>query len=273
MSEDASASLIVAGCRGSIGVSGEQYRRYGGNTTSLYTMVEPDHYLVVDGGTGLRRLQHSLTPGPKRFTLLLTHYHWDHIQGLPMFAPFFEAANEFVVYGMDYEGSGPQEIIDGIICPPWWPITLAKATARVEYRTIERSITVGSVVVDPIDLTHPQDSIGFRLTKDRSIVIATDHEAGDPAVDGRLVEAARGAQVLIHDAQYTPDEYRAMRVGWGHSDWESATRAAREAGVERLILTSHDPDRSDDGIDAIRAAARTRFPRTDAAFEGMSIPF
>jgi ribonuclease BN (tRNA processing enzyme) len=92
-------------------------------------------------------------------------------------------------------------------------------------------------------------------------------------VDGRLVEAARGAQVLIHDAQYTPDEYRTMRVGWGHSDWESATAAARDAGVERLILTSHDPDRSDDGIDAIRSAARARFPRTDAAFEGMSIPF
>jgi ribonuclease BN (tRNA processing enzyme) len=273
VSEDAAASLIVAGCRGSIGVSGEQYRRYGGNTTSLYTLVEPDHYLVVDGGTGLRRLQHSLTPGPKRFTLLLTHYHWDHIQGLPMFAPFFDAANEVVIYGKDYEGSGPREIIDGIICPPWWPITLARATARVEYRIIGGSITVGSVAVEPIGLTHPQGSIGFRLTKERSIVIATDHEAGDREVDGRLVEATRGAQVLIHDAQYTPDEYRTLRVGWGHSDWESATTAAREAGVERLILTSHDPDRSDDGIDAIRSSARTLFPRTDAAFEGMAIPF
>jgi ribonuclease BN (tRNA processing enzyme) len=273
VSEDAATSLIVAGCRGSIGVSGEQYRRYGGNTTSLFTLAETDHYLVVDGGTGLRRLQHSLTPGPKRFTVLLTHYHWDHIQGLPMFAPLFDPENEVVIYGRGYEGSGPQEIIDGIICPPWWPITLARATARVEYREIDGQITAGPVTVDPIELTHPQGSIGFRLTRERVIVIATDHEAGNAEVDDRLVEAARGAQVLIHDAQYTPDEYRDMRVGWGHSDWEGATTAAREAGVERLILTSHDPDRSDDGIDAIRSAARTRFPRTDAAFEGMSIPF
>lgn len=237
-------------------------------------MVEPGHYLVIDGGTGLRRLQHSLSPGPKRFTLLLTHYHWDHIQGLPMFTPLFDAANEFVIYGMEYEGAGAGQIIDGIICPPWWPITLAKATARVEYRAIAGPITVGSVTVDPITLTHPQGSVGFRLTKgDRTIVIATDHEAGDAEVDRGLVEAAHGAQVLIHDAQYTPDEYRAMRVGWGHSDWESATTSARESGVERLVLTSHDPDRSDDGIDAMKTAARARFPRTDAAFEGMSIPF
>jgi len=113
----------------------------------------------------------------------------------------------------------------------------------------------------------------FRLEgHQRSIVIATDHEAGNTETDARLVALASGADVLIHDAQYTPEELRTTRKGWGHSSFESAVRTAQDAGVSQLVLTSHDPDRSDAEVDQLRGMARAMFPHTDAAYEGMTIP-
>jgi phosphoribosyl 1,2-cyclic phosphodiesterase len=266
-------SLTIAGCRGSMCVSGRQYRRFGGNTTCMYARVEPDHHLIIDAGTGLRSLEaEDLTP-PHRFTILLTHYHWDHIQGLPLFAPLQEADNHFIVYGAEVDGLAPDEVLAAAVQAPWWPVTVADATARVEFRTLDGPFDVGPVRVTHAPLNHPQGVVGYRLDWHRSIVVATDHETGDPDADRRLTELAAGADVLIHDAQYTPEEHNGAKLGWGHSTWDAAATAAVDAGVGRLVLTSHDPDRGDDDIDGIRLAARSRFSRTDAAYEGMTIPF
>ncbi|WKZ83669.1 MAG: MBL fold metallo-hydrolase [Acidimicrobiia bacterium] len=267
-------TLHVAGCRGSAAVSGPAYRRYGGNTSCYFAEVEPNHHLVIDAGTGLRRLAKMVSgrEAPQRFSLLLTHFHWDHIQGLPVFAPLFAAGNMVDVWGAECEGQQPKECLDSVICRPWWPVTLDEAAATVRVRVLEESIDVGPIRVRHAMLNHPEGVAGFRLEGRKTVVLATDHEAGEPEADERLVKLAHRADVLIHDAQYTPEERAGARRGWGHSDWQAAAEAALAAGVGRLVLTSHDPDRDDDQIDALRAAARSRFPLTDAAHEGMQIP-
>jgi len=268
-----SSALTVAGCRGSMCVSGDQHRRYGGNTTCFHTEVEPRHHLVVDAGSGIRTLQRDLTgSGPRRVTLFLTHYHWDHIQGIPTFLPLYDRATTLDIHGPFVEGRSPRSVLEEVLRPPVWPVSLDQAAATVRFHELDGPVHVGRVTVTHAALSHPQGVVGYRLEARQSIVIATDHESGDAEAEANLRKLADGASVLIHDSQYTPDERETIRRGWGHSDWEGATGVARDAGVKRLVLTSHDPDRTDAQIDVIRGLARTRFPKTDAAFEGMTIP-
>lgn len=270
----AALSLTVRGCRGSMAVSGERYRRYGGNTTCFEVEVEPRHHLVVDCGTGLRSLQQEVADDPdRRYTIFLTHYHWDHIQGLPVFRPLFDSGAVIEFRGPESEGRAVDEALRPVFRPPWWPVRLDEASARLTFTGLAGPVRVGPVTVTHELLTHPQGVASYRIDgPTRSVVIATDHEAGDSEADARLTRLTEGADVLVHDAQYTPQEHGTIRKGWGHSTWETAVRAAQDAGVRRLVLTSHDPDRSDEAVDSIRAEARSRFPHTDAAYEGMTIP-
>jgi phosphoribosyl 1,2-cyclic phosphodiesterase len=255
-------------------VSGDGHRRYGGNTTCFEAEIEPRHHLVIDCGTGLRGLQRDVAADPARhYTVLFTHYHWDHIQGLAMFAPLREAGARVRFYGPRFDGRGTREILQAVLRPPWWPVTFDEFAAEITFHDLEDRIQIGPVEVHHAPLAHPQGVVGYRVDgPNRSVVVATDHEAGDPAVDARLISLAAGADVLIHDAQYTPTEYDTLRKGWGHSTWEAAVRVAADAGVRHLVLTSHDPDRTDLEIDSIRGEARSRFPFVDAAYEGMHLP-
>jgi ribonuclease BN (tRNA processing enzyme) len=159
------------------------------------------------------------------------------------------------------------------MCPPWWPVSLDEVAADVTFTDLDGPITLGGIRVRHTLGNHPQGVAVFRLDgPDRSIVIATDHEAGNSEADARITALADGADVLIHDAQYTPEEARTTRKGWGHSSYEAAVRVAQDVGVAHLVLTSHDPDRADTEIDSLRAMARAMFPKTDAAYEGMRIP-
>jgi phosphoribosyl 1,2-cyclic phosphodiesterase len=252
-------------------VSGEQYLKYGGNTTCFQLPLE-DQQVIFDCGTGLRTVQRH-AGSDDRFVAFLTHYHWDHLQGIPVFAPFYRPGNSFTFYGPQPATGTVAEVIDAVIRPPWFPVSFSDTPAAVECLVVPDEVAIGPIRVQAIGLQHPDPVVGYRIDGPRrSVVIATDHEAGTHDVDARLVEFATGADVLIHDAQYTPDDYVDRRIGWGHSTWEHAAKMAHAAGVSELILTSHDPDHDDDAIDAIQAEARKVFANTDAVYEGMRIP-
>ncbi len=266
--------LIVYGARGSTPVSGSGYGRYGGSTTCFAAEVASGHYLVIDAGTGLRGLEAVLpTDGGLEFTIILTHYHWDHIQGLPMFGPLADRHNRFTFYGRPYDGRDIGDILDGAIRPPWFPVRLRERAAGTVFVDLNEPLEMAGIRVTPVDLRHPQGAVGFRLDgPSRSIMIATDHEGGDPGIDAALIDLASGVDVLVHDAQYTEDEVAGDRRGWGHSSWAQAAAAANSCGAGRLVLTSHDPGRADDRVEDLVRLARVRFPLTTGAYEGLRLP-
>jgi phosphoribosyl 1,2-cyclic phosphodiesterase len=253
-------------------VSGVEYAKYGGNTTCFEIAEDPRHRVLIDAGTGLREVEHSLSRDhDHEFTILLSHYHWDHIQGIPVFAPVWIPGNTFTFFGHDTPGGGVGAVLAGALRPPWFPASIVESPADISYGDYSAPITRGSVTISAVWLNHPQGINGFRIDgPTRSIVIATDHESESEA-NLRLAEFARGADVLIHDAQYLPAEYP-MRVGWGHSTWEHAVAAAEAAGVGELVITSHDPDHTDEDIDGIIAEAGEHFQNVVGATEGMKIP-
>jgi hypothetical protein len=138
-------------------VSGPEYERFGGNTTSFYAEVEPDHFLVVDAGTGLRPLQHLIADRtvPQHFSIFLTHYHWDHIQGLPMFAPLYNPATRVDIWGPPLEGCDPEETLCAVMCRPWWPVALIDVPAQLRIRPLEDCVDIGPVQVTHAELNHP----------------------------------------------------------------------------------------------------------------------
>ncbi|TAJ19810.1 MAG: MBL fold metallo-hydrolase [Dehalococcoidia bacterium] len=269
--------LHIHGARGSSVVSGPAFARYGGHTT-CYEIVTPEgQRLIVDAGSGLIRLQAALPQAddaqPFEATVLLTHFHWDHLLGLAAFRPLYLASSKMQFIAIPPAGHTIESALDGAIRPPWWPVRFLDATAKKTFQPIsEGTLRVGDVEVTALRLNHPGGVTGYRLEAGgRALVIATDVQIGDPASDAALGRLAEGANVLVHDAQYTPEEWVTTRRGWGHSTWEQATAVASAAHVDRLVLTSHDVERTDDDIDTIVLAARERFAATDAAFEGQVI--
>jgi phosphoribosyl 1,2-cyclic phosphodiesterase len=264
--------LAIHGVRGSTPVAGPAFNRYGGHTTSFALTAPGASPVLIDAGSGLIEAD----AGASDYLVLFTHFHWDHISGLPFFAPMYAADARFAFLGRGAEGLSVEQALEGALRPPWFPIALHEMGAAKRFANLppEEPLTAGPFTIAHTELQHPGGVTAYRITASgTSIVIATDVESGDPVFDERLIAFAAGADVLIHDAQYTPEEYEAKHRGWGHSTWRDATRAASAAGVRRLLLTSHDPRRTDDAVDAIVARARAAFPNTDAAHSGMSIAF
>ena len=260
------------GVRGSVATTDPASSRYGGDTMSFEVdLGDPGHRLLVDCGTGLRNVDVDADGPAVEFDVLFSHVHWDHIEGLGFFPPVYREQHRFHFHGMAEE-VGIQAALEGALRPPWFPIALADTPSTKRYSPIgEAPLRFGAIEVTTCPLNHPQGGLGYRFNAgDRSVVIATDHEAGDPDFDAALVEWASGADVLIHDAQYSDEDYEAHR-GWGHSTWDRAVDTAIAAGVGRLVTVSHDPSRTDDEIDALVAQARKRFPHAEAGLSGMTI--
>ena len=232
------------GVRGSIPAPGPRTQRYGGNTPCL-EMRCGDELLIFDLGTGVRELGDALsaTTAPARASIFISHYHYDHLQGLPFFTPLFQPRFAFTVYGASREGRSVEEVLTGQMVQPYFPVTLRQvARAQLTYRTLVSGqlLEVGPARVSTLDLNHPGGNLGYRVECDgRVVVYATDVEPGCEK-DEQLVEFSRDADVLIIDAMYTEDEYRghkgASKVGWGHSTWQSAVHTANAAGVKQGAL-------------------------------------
>lgn len=274
----ASIDIVFRGVRGSTPSPGAHTVEVGGNT-SCVEVKAGDNRIVFDAGTGLRGLGNELVANAQseanhKTTILLSHVHWDHIQGLPFFCPVYLPDFEIDVI------SGPNgfmplvEALRKQMAPPFFPVAFDEVPAKLSARDERPNSTfeVGDAVVTMAKLNHPDPVYGFRVDYNgASVVYATDTEHYS-CVDPTLVKLAADADVLIYDAQYTPEEYRGdlgmSKVGWGHSTFEAAAELASEAGVDQLVLFHHDPTRSDAGVAAIEERARGLFGNTVAAREG-----
>jgi phosphoribosyl 1,2-cyclic phosphodiesterase len=263
------------GVRGSTPAAGARFSHFGGNTACLEVRLPTGEILIFDGGTGVRALGKSLMKefpgGGLDLQFFLTHFHWDHIQGIPFFDPLFVSGNRLNFYSLR-DADEARCLIAAQMLPPYFPIEFADAASTWHFeRTGTDPILSASASIHAFPINHPQQAVGYRIeNRGARIVYASDLEHGDAEFDRVLRANARDADVLIYDAQYTPEEYESKR-GWGHSTWLEAARVARECGVKRLVLIHHDPERDDSALHRLVDLARAQFPFTEAAREGCSI--
>ena len=248
------------GVRGSVPAPGAAFVRYGGHTTCVSVAVG-GCVLVLDAGTGIRPLGRSLLGTEDEVFVLLTHLHADHLLGFPFFAPLYEPGRRLHLFDYDAGGTlwSPLDLFDGRHYP-LEPADLASRVRRVGEQALEDLRGYGLHVTRQA-VNHPGGAFGYRVEHaGRSFVFVPDNELGAPGptvAHAEIVAFCRGADVLCHDAQYLAEEV-SVRRGWGHSSVDEAVALAAEAGVGRLVLFHHDPDRSDDALDAVAEAAALR---------------
>jgi phosphoribosyl 1,2-cyclic phosphodiesterase len=275
------AKLVFWGVRGSTPTLERDTWRYGGNTPCLELTAPDGTHFILDCGTGLRSLGKRWSQAHSDFGIeahvLVTHYHWDHIQGIPFFLPFFESQNRFHFYSFQSKFMGPdtlRQVLDSQLASPYFPVDVGMMLSTRSFREVGggEKWEVEGTRITTAWLNHPQGCLGYRLdTTAGSIVYATDNEPGVPEFDKNLRQFAQGADVLIYDAQYSPEQVSSTRKGWGHSSWLEGVKIARESRVKNLVLFHHNPESPDNVVDGFLSAARQEFPSTWAAAEGMSL--
>ena len=286
-------SLRFWGVRGSIPSPGARTVRYGGNTPCTELRTSDGWLVILDAGTGIRELGRALMTRANgaavKGDIFLTHAHWDHIQGIPFFAPIFQSGNHFTIWGSKSLETSIDRVVRDQMSPVVFPVSFDELDARIDFQDLgeDEQRPGRGYVVSAYHVQHPGGALAYRFTDaktpGRALVYVSDNELqAHPsyhAADGwraGMTTFCTGASVLIHDATYSRDEY-AQHKGWGHSTTDDALELAIEAGVELLVLFHHKPERSDEEIDqqleALRSVARSRGAklRIEAAAEGMSL--
>jgi phosphoribosyl 1,2-cyclic phosphodiesterase len=248
------------GTRGSIAVPGKQTIRYGGNTTCLEITLESGRVVIVDAGTGIRALGDKLASENEKVDihLLVTHIHWDHVLGFPYFTPLYRSTSHILIDGYPTCVNGLRNTFDNKMGDGFFPVKFADLKAEIQYLEIlqHRPLEIDGAVIEAIPLHHPQGGFGFRFREgEKTFVFLTDNELRKDGWKDRsfddYAEFCRNADLLIHDAQYTPEEIEERR-DWGHSDYLSAFDLAYTAGVKNLFLFHHDPSRTDAEVSEIQ---------------------
>ncbi|MBI3912915.1 MAG: MBL fold metallo-hydrolase [Chloroflexi bacterium] len=298
-------SMVVTfwGVRGSFPTPGPQTARVGGNTPCIQVQIGK-HLIILDAGTGIIGLgramvaAHRQSGTPMTTTLLFTHTHHDHTQGFPFFIPTHFPSTRINIFGPKSLSQDLEEVLARSMSPPVFPITLEELPCERKTRNLDEGEMVvlhpdrdepevlrphrDSPVLLPDAIrirfirsfSHPQGVFVYRIeSADHTLVLATDTE-GYIGGDQRIIKFAKDATLLIHDAQYTDEEYanaNAPKQGWGHSTWKMAVEIAEAAGAKRLALFHHDPTHDDDTLDQIEKQARGAFPAAFLAREGMRV--
>jgi phosphoribosyl 1,2-cyclic phosphodiesterase len=256
--------ITIWGCRGSITSPGKETIRYGGESTCLEILTDEDEVIIVDAGSGIRKLGHKI---PKEstntdLTLMFTHSHWDHLAGFPFFRPAFMSRYTIKLCGGPVAQKSILKSLQHQMEPPYFPVDMSEMKAvfkkgcQCGYSDCGNRLpcTKGSPTCESIPLNHPNGGYGFKFsgTSGKPFVFLTDNEIQYKHESGRsrdeYVAFCQNADLLFHDAQYTEEEYKRTRT-WGHSTYKDAVDLAIDAGVRRLGLFHHDPDRSDDDVD------------------------
>jgi phosphoribosyl 1,2-cyclic phosphodiesterase len=250
------------GSRGSIPVSGPEYNKYGGDTTCIEVRSSRGDVIVVDAGSGIRQLGNKLQKEKvKTIHQLFTHVHYDHTIGFPFFAPSHSHDTKITVYGLPFINSSFKETLHGVIQPPYFPVDLLNFPASLTFKDIGRRVfSIGPIKISTIFLNHPNGGLGFRFEEaGSSFVFLTDNELADQR-PGTLkfadfVDFCAGADLVIHDAEFDPQEY-ALFKGWGHSTYPEVVDLGIAAGVKKMGLFHINNRRTDNDMDAMVAKAK-----------------
>ena len=252
------------GTRGSIAVPGRDTILYGGNTTCLEVTLESGRVVIIDAGTGIRPLGDKLTAESETLDvhLLITHIHWDHVLGFPYFGPLYKPSIHLKIDGYPTCMNGLRSTFDNKMGDGFFPVKFADLKAKITYlETLRhRPLEVDGTLISAAPLHHPQGGFAFRFKEGNKVfVFMTDNELREDGWKGRnlkdYVKFCKGADILVHDSQYIPAEIEGRRE-WGHSDYVAAFSLADKAGVKRLVLTHHDPARTDLQVTALTAECK-----------------
>lgn len=257
--------VTLWGTRGSLAAPGPETVRYGGNTACVEVRGKRNALLVLDAGTGIQRLGAMVRGGRGRIDLLLTHLHMDHIQGLGFFEPLYERGREIHIWGPPSPTLDLRTRLARYLSPPLFPVRLRDLPCRLTLHNVPpERFEVGGLEVEAALVCHPGSTVGYRISEGtRSLAYLPDHEPalglrefpGEPEWTSGF-DLAAGADLLIHDAQYTTEEYQ-KRVGWGHSSIRDAIAFATVAGARRFVPFHHDPTHDDAMLDCIDSVVRT----------------
>ena len=278
--------LTVYGARGSIPCSNENVVRYGGETTCAFVRASDGSTIVLDLGTGARELGNELVASKeasRELHVLLTHAHWDHLMGFPFFAPLYSSEFRLVFHGWCDAQMSVQALLEDAMKPPFFPVDMNNVEAELDFnRAPEQEFAIGSIYVRRFPLCHPNGGCAFMLEEDGKRIcffpdneLTFDHPGGRSYVE--TVEFCRNSDVLIHDAEYYREEYEKQTRGFGHTVFEDTVRLGLDAGVKRLILWHHKPERTDVEIDDMIEEARRRIAEAgsdmvcEAAYRGLVI--
>ena len=265
------------GVRGSTPTPQKENMGYGGNTSCIEIRTGNNDILIFDGGTGIRllgdELQREFGSRPIRAHIFFSHFHLDHIQGVPFFRPLYNSRNHFTFYFSGRRDANfTMDALTGVMANPYFPVDMSKLPCSREYiDLVEEAFSVAGVKILVLPLNHPQGCVGYRVMQNGKVVsYCTDVEHGVDWSDRNVRRLSAGSDLLITDAQYTPEELP-NHLGWGHSSWKQAIELGIEAGVKRIALYHHDPYHEDSELEQILQSAMLLYPDVIAAREGLEI--
>lgn len=271
--------LTFWGCRGSIPSPSLQTIVFGGNSACVSVEYQ-EHVLIFDAGSGVRKLGNYLLTRPDinrlKGSMFITHAHWDHINGLPFFKPAFSQENQFVIYGEGTHKHSLVGLLESQMQAPFFPVGMEVFHAHIDFREVreQQTIAIGDEIsVTPFRLSHPNATLGYLLhIEDARLAYVTDHEHPVEQISPNVAEMVHQTDILIHDAQYTREQLKTSKKGWGHSAWEDVVDLAIAEEVGQLFLFHHDPDSTDEELDERQYQAQRLFPPTFVAREGLKVP-